>query len=409
MNQKKKSDITAKITTLIIAIFLWSFVMSAENPERTETYRNVPVSLSNISVLDKQGLVIMSPQDIKVNVKVTGKKSELDKFSKVSSSKISAYVDLTGYVEGQVKVPVMANIIDYTGGIVISSIEPKEILFTLDRVVTNNVPVTVRTTGKLPDNYVLGNIDSKTKSVLISGPRTWVNEVKEVVAEVDLSNRTSTLTETFATTILDDEGNDVRGVSKEPNVVDITIPVYRTVTLPIELQTIGELPENYSINDIQIIPSNITLMGNNGITALRKIDTEVLDINSLIGKSALEVGLQLPPGVELLNPDERVTIIYNIEESTTKEFTFIVGDLNILNLDKNLEISEDNLSQLVKVTLSGYKSVLDTITNEGLNVSIDLNGLTSGTHQVDIVIEEIEGVTVEEINPQPLSIDLINR
>jgi YbbR domain-containing protein len=406
MNQKKKSDITAKITTLIIAIFLWSFVMGKENPERTETFRNVPVNLSNVSALERQDLVIMSPQDVTVNIKVTGKKSELDKFSKVSSSKLTAQVDLRGYGEGQVKIPVSASIIDQSGGITISGIEPKEILFTFDKVVTEKMPVTVRTTGKLPENYVLGDTIRKTESVLISGPRTWINEVKEVVAEVGLANRTSTTTETLAISILDDEGNVVRGITKEPNVVDIIIPIYRTNSLPIELQTVGELPDNYSIRDIQITPSNIAIRGNDNVANLKKIDTKPIDINTLLDKSAMEVELNLPAGVELLNPDERVTIIYNIEETITKEFTFLLGDLNILNLDRKLEIPEDDLNQLVKVTLKGYKSVLEPIKNEDLEASIDLLDLTTGSHQVDVVIKEIEGVTVENINPQPLTINL---
>ena len=348
----------------------------------------------------------MSPQDVTVNIKVTGKKSELDKFSKVSSSKLTAQVDLRGYGEGQVKIPVSASIIDQSGGITISGIEPKEILFTFDKVVTEKMPVTVRTTGKLPENYVLGDTIRKTESVLISGPRTWINEVKEVVAEVGLANRTSTTTETLAISILDDEGNVVRGITKEPNVVDIIIPIYRTNSLPIELQTVGELPDNYSIRDIQITPSNIAIRGNDNVANLKKIDTKPIDINTLLDKSAMEVELNLPAGVELLNPDERVTIIYNIEETITKEFTFLLGDLNILNLDRKLEIPEDDLNQLVKVTLKGYKSVLEPIKNEDLEASIDLLDLTTGSHQVDVVIKEIEGVTVENINPQPLTINL---
>src|SRR5690606_32862851 len=115
-----------------------------------------------------------------------------------------------------------------------------EILFTFDKLINKEMPVSIRTSGSLPANYVLGDIISKSKSVMLSGPRTWVNEVNQVLAEVDLTNRTSTTTETVAILLLDDEGKDVRGIGKEPNVVEITIPIYRTISLPIELQTVGE-------------------------------------------------------------------------------------------------------------------------------------------------------------------------
>jgi len=58
---KGKNDITAKIVVLIIAIFLWSFVMDKENPDWTSEYRNVSVTMTNMSALDRQGLVVMDP------------------------------------------------------------------------------------------------------------------------------------------------------------------------------------------------------------------------------------------------------------------------------------------------------------------------------------------------------------
>lgn len=90
----KKNDLGAKITVLIIAIFIWSFVMDDVNPEISRTYRNVSVNYSNTSALDRQGLVVMDPESVAVDVKVTGKKSDFgsDKFS---ASNILARVDLS--------------------------------------------------------------------------------------------------------------------------------------------------------------------------------------------------------------------------------------------------------------------------------------------------------------------------
>ena len=227
------------------------------------------------------------------------------------------------------------------------------------------------------------------------------------IATVDISSRITTTTETFGTLIIDDEGNEVRGVTKEPNLVDITIPVFRTVALPIELITANELPPNYAITNINITPSTIRVKGNNDIVNIQKIDTVEVDINSLLDKSALEVELNLPEGVDLLNPDEKVTIIYNIEETISKEFTIPVSQLNIMNLDNRLEIDENDLGQLVKITFTGYKSVLDELDNEDLNISIDLEDASEGIYTAEILVEEIQGITLEAINPQSLNLNII--
>ena len=402
----KKNDITARITTLIIAIFLWSFVMSEVNPEMSKEYRNVTINLTNMSALDRQNLVVMEPQEVTVNIKVTGKKSELDKFS---ASNIVAQVDLSGYSEGQVKIPVTARLVDQASGIRIINVEPKEILFTFDKLIAKEIPITIQTTGNLPDNYVLGDIFSKSQSVLLRGPRTWVNEVDKVIALVNLNNKTGPTTETLPIKIVDDEGNEVRGVEKEPSLVDVTIPIYRTISLPIELQTENELPGSFSITDIAITPSTITVMGDNNIVNLKKIDTKVIDINTLLDKSALEVELDLPEGVELLNPNEKVTIIYNIEEVISKDFTFNISDLTVLNLKNDLAIAEADLNTSFTVKMTGFKSILDIMENEDLVMSVDLKDLTEGRHDIEIIIDEIQGITLEEISPQPLTINLIKR
>ena len=89
---KVKNNWTAKIFALIIAIFLWSYVMSGVNPVITKTIKNVNITLTNISALDKQGLVVMDPKTATINVSIEGKKSDMDRFT---SANISAEADLS--------------------------------------------------------------------------------------------------------------------------------------------------------------------------------------------------------------------------------------------------------------------------------------------------------------------------
>ena len=68
--------------------------------DRPETIRNIPVAF-NIEALDRQGLVLMEPKEASVTVRVTGRKFDMANFD---SKSIKAYVDLSGYGEGQIKV-----------------------------------------------------------------------------------------------------------------------------------------------------------------------------------------------------------------------------------------------------------------------------------------------------------------
>ena len=49
MSKEMKNNASIKIFALIIAIILWSYVMSEENPVRT-TDKNVKVKLTNMSI-----------------------------------------------------------------------------------------------------------------------------------------------------------------------------------------------------------------------------------------------------------------------------------------------------------------------------------------------------------------------
>ncbi|MBU5438545.1 hypothetical protein KQI42_11020 [Tissierella sp. MSJ-40] len=400
---KEKNDLTIKIFALIIAIILWSYVMSEVNPDKTVEYKNINITFSNIDALERQGLVVMEPKEANISVKVTGKTNDINKFT---SQGINARVDLSGYSEGEIKVPVHVSLDQFTN-IKITNYEPKEILFKFDKLITKEKNVTIKTTGKLEQGYVSGSPEVKSQSILLKGPRSWVNSVSEAVAIVDLSGRKETTNVTVPIKLIDDKGNDVRGVEKEPNVIDVSIPIFRSVKLPIELQTENQLPENYEITNITINPSSINLKGDKkALGTITSIKTVPIDINSLIENKNVEVELELPQNVELLNPDQKVTVTLNIEEVSTKTFDLSLKNVNIKNLDSTLVIDENDYDKTVQVTVKGAVDVIKDLTEEDLGLEIDLAELKEGIHMVNINMKEIEGVKIQQVTPPYIEITL---
>lgn len=402
MSKKKMSDVSIKISAVIIALFLWAFVMSDVNPEISRNIRNVPVSYTNVSDLERKGLVIMEPQEISIDVRITGKKSDVDNFDE---NNIVAQVDLSGYSEGQVRVRPTVGIVGRETSVQISDHQPREILFTFDRMIQREYSVRVITTGELGENYLLDDIDTSTSNIIVSGPRTWMNEVHEVLAYVDLNGRTSTATTNVAVTVVDDEGNEVRGVEKSPNMINLEIPILRTQTVPIELQTTGELPENFSVENLQVNPSQVAVKGDHRVVALNKINTEEININRLLEDTSLEVDLILPEGVELLNPDEKITISYDITEEIDQSHSFSLEEI-IANLPEGLSLDQESLDQSIDLSLSGDRELVEEITKEDISVIVDLEGLEAGTHEIEVRVEDIEGLVIE-VKPSIVTITLL--
>lgn len=375
--------------------------MSEENPTITKEFRNIEVSLSNYSSLERQGLVIMEPKDPKITIKISGKRNYVNR---ILEEDILASVDLSGYSEGSVKVPVY---IDVPSEVRIVDYHPKEILFKFEKLVRKEAVVTVDTDGSLPQGYVLGEPEIKPQSVYIEGPRSWVDSVTDVVATVDLTNRTEDIKVTVPIKLIDEKGDDVRGVEKEQNLVDVFIPVYKVKKVPIELQTENQLPDNYEVMDISINPSEIEIKGKKeDLKNINSIKTMPIDINYLIGKRNVVVELDLPENISLVDPKKQVTITLNIEESRTKTFNYTLEDVDIINLSSGLTIDEGDLSKSFEVTIRGSSTKVDLLNKEDLSIELDLQGLEAGSHQAKLSVKDGEDFMVINIQPEDLNITL---
>ncbi len=400
---KEKNNLTVKVFALLIAIILWSFVMNRENPEWPINSKNTPVII-NTRALDRLGLVLLEPKDITVNVEVTGRKNDMKNFS---SKNIVAQIDLSGYSEGQIKVPITVSLRNQLPGVVITNWEPKEVLFNLDKIVSRDIPISIQTEGAVPKDFILGDITSKSQSISVRGPRTWVNEVDKVIAVVNVDGLTSDSNRSVNIKILDDQGNEVIGVDKVPNVIEVSVSILKTNSIPIELITENELPQNYTITNITINPSVIAIKGKNSSLNIDKINTKPIDINSLLEQSSMEVELDLPIGIELLNPKEKIVITYTIEESIIKDYNIVLKDVKLKDLDSTLSIDTLDLEKIIQISLKGIKSKIDLITEADLKLEIDLLGLEEGLHPVELKVGNLQGITVDSIKPEPFEIRLI--
>lgn len=401
MNKEKKNDLTVKIFALVIAIILWSYVMNDVNPRITKEYKNVDVAFRNLETLDRSGIVLMEPQEVKVNVKVSGRRSDV---LKIRDKDIVAKIDLSGYSEGTKKVPIY---LEVPSKVELVDYSPKEVPFVFEKIVSEGKKVTIKTNGKLPNGYSIGEAEVKPQLVFLKGPKSWVNSVSEVLAIVDVSERTSDINITVPIKLVDDGGNDVRGVEKDPNRVDIYIPVYRTKSVPIEIQTEGEFPSDVEITNLSVSPSRVDIKGYGDlIGSINSIKTSPVDVNELMDKRSVDASLILPEGVELLNQEQKISVRLNLEKIETKTFEYNFNEINIKNLSVDLTAEDADSYGNIVITLKGPEAILNVITKESISPEIDLNGLGEGTYDVKINIGDLQGSKLESISPSSIRVTL---
>jgi len=401
MSKEKKNDLTVKIFALVIAIILWSYVMNEVNPRVTSPYRNIEVKYLNLDELERSGLALMSPQELKVDVKISGKRNDL---KDISEKDIIAEVDLSGYSEGTKRVPIYLNVptrvevVDYS---------PKEVSFKFESIVSKEKPVNIKIIGELKSGYSLGKGEVKPQSVFLKGPKSWVNSVNEVLAAVDVTDRISDIKASFPIKLVDEKGKDIRGVEKDPNVVEVLLPIYKTKKVPIEIQTIGELPDDYQISNLKVTPKVVEIKGYEDVLSeISSIKTVPIDINDLLSNSSIDADLVLPEGVELVKSNIKVKVELNLERIITKSIELDFSDINVKNLEEGLFVENSDSIGNIVVNLKGQEKTLNNITKMSLIPEIDLSGLDEGTHEVKVNITDIEGVTVESVIPSNITIVL---
>ena len=130
---KENDNLTAKIFALVIAVILWSYVMGEVNPDITREFKNITVDYINTSSLDDDGLVILEPKETTVDVKITGKKSEIKKFMDNNIS-ISAQADLSNAEVGKNHIPIDLKLINNISNVRLSDYQPREIVFEIDQM-----------------------------------------------------------------------------------------------------------------------------------------------------------------------------------------------------------------------------------------------------------------------------------
>lgn len=404
---KKRDNLTAKIFALIIAVILWSYVMGEVNPDITREFKNITVDYINTSSLDDNGLVILEPKEATVNVKVTGKKSEIKKFIDNNIS-ISAKADLSNVEVGKNHIPIDLKIINNISNVRLSDYQPREIIFEIDEMTEEEKEVILELEGELKENYIVGDFKLDPTRVTIKGPKSYVNKINKLVARVDITGRDEDMNKSVNIEALDIDGRPVRNIVKNPNMINISIPIIKKESASINLKTTGELENRYSITDLSIEPSTVSLNIKDKNIEVNSINTLPINIIDFIGKDQIEAKLDLPEGVELENPNQKVIIRYKIIERGSKTLVYKLENLDISNLDENLRynLEENDGLEDIKIVIDENYQDIEKIEAGDLKLILNLEGLEEGIHEVGLNIEGIDPKYIKSIFPDKVKVKI---
>lgn len=404
-----KNKWSVKLVSLIMAIFLWSYVMGVVNPVRHIDYRGIEIQFTGVDYINREGLSILSPQSPKVNVRIEGTRSELSNIS-TRPNTIVAEANLSGVRPGENVVNISVSIKEQTGGVRIINVEPSQIVVNIDEIVTENLEISVEPLGNLPEGYTLGNIRVIDNYVRVTAPKTAIDQIVEVVVYPVISDKTETFMINSPIIFLDKNQNEIQNLSSNIETADIEVPIYRLKSVPIRPLVTGTIGQDEKITNIRVVPENVVIRGTTKtIDSISYIETEELNLQDLVGAETHEVDLKLPEGVTMHDPGVDFKLEYEYINNVQKNITVPRENFYIKNENSDLDYTINTEFDSVNVILYGESSLLDGLTGEDIKIFTDVKGLSSGEYLLEFNIDSIEGVTLREKEPTSISIIITNK
>lgn len=375
------------LLSAILAFGLWIYVITVVSPNSETTIYDIPVSFEGDSVLEKSNnLIITSKQTTKVDVRVAGNRSDLNK---LNSSNIKVKVDVTkiydpGTHELNYTVILPGDI--PTNAVSIQTKSPATVRVVVEQREKKEIPVIVNYSGTTPDNYVkeLPQLDRET--IMVAGPVSALAEVTQAVVEVDLTDRKETISETKTVVLCNEAGEKVENELITPldnnYEVTVTVPIALFKEVKLNLTVLdggGATRENVQLSHESIFVSGPAAV----VSALDAIELGVLDLSKIKDSDPVEFEVKLPEGVTNESGVTTVTVEIKLDGLATKSLQ--VTKIQCINTPQGM--TAEASAEQVEVIVRGTPEQLARLNPEDITVIIDLTEGVVGTDKYTAVIQ----------------------
>lgn len=178
------SNLGLKILAVVIAIFLWTVARGSSNVERGF---DIPVTLHGLP----DDLVVVEQSTDAINLRVSGSMVAL---RNVEPTGLEYAIDVTGAKPGRSSYEVDLTRFEFPMGSRVVSRSPAEISLTLEPRRSRPVKVRADVEGRPAQGYRIDKIEIRPPRVRITGARSEVLRLSEVVTEmIDVTGATGTL------------------------------------------------------------------------------------------------------------------------------------------------------------------------------------------------------------------------
>ncbi len=392
-------NIDIKLLSLFFAIILWLYIAGGENPIE-ENFIDISLVQNNLS----EDLVIKEfPTNVSIGIK--GPKNIINN---ISPNQISGIVDFSEISkEGLYKLKVEVAAPKRTQ---ITRIIPSEIKVEVESILSKEVEVEYSLIGIPERGFSLADEPQfNPPKVKIIGARSVLESVKQIICAIDISEIKEDLNKKIKVRAVDVNGNDIKEVKIEPDIVEVSISLargYPEKQLVVKPKIVGKPAPGYYISEILSSPDEIKIFGNySKINSIEFLETIPIDVNGITKTLSVKVPPTLDEGLNIAEGEvELIEVSIQVSEAIIDK---TLKNIPVLPQNFSPFVSCEIRPETVDITVEGKNVLVDKLKAEDIKAFVKFMDNFKVEQKVKVQVDLPGGISVINIEPKEVTV-LIN-
>ena len=407
-----RSDMAGNLIWLAVSALLatavWYIAVTSADPISQRRYPSIPIQF----VTDNTAIVTGNP---KRSVVVTIQGSQTAVATQLASN-ILVYADLSRFGPGTHLVPLEVELVqpNATGSRrLVSRVEPAHISVELEQRVSRLIRIQIDLSHPPPLGFRHQEPVPGMEQVIVSGAESLVSQVVAARGELDLSASRNPVEVDLRLHAVDADGNRVEDVELEPQNATVAVNIARRDDIrqfAVRPNLLFEtLPDGFTLKNQSYEPESLFVSG--APDQLAKIADTLL--SAPISLEGREEGFVTSVPIQL--PDEDLFVMGGDSNITVSiEIIPIVVSRQLDSIEVgHIGLAEGYSVSIVPTTVSaivtGPVVQVESLTGDGIQVIVDLDGLAPGVYDIVPSISVTQGDLSEEnvsLSPAELNVEI---
>lgn len=393
------NNIGLKFLAVLIALVLWLAIVNVNDPEKTITVSNIPISVTNESAITSRDMVYNVKSEQYLNITVSGKRSIVSNLSAEDFRATASLKELSKV--NSIPVDVTTKNASLGRKITIVKQSAQTILVDVENLEEKDfTDLVVEYTGKVADGYVAGLSSMSTDEVTVKAPTSIIDKIKKVAVRCSLDGTNTNISKKCPVILYDKNDKEIKSdeIELSDKKIRVNVNVLRAKQVPISTinkDALGKPADGYVVDDVILSSDSITVYGSEeSLDSIESLDIQDdIDVSDAKGDVTqnIDVTGKLPKGLSV-SGESTITVKVLIKKLITRTFEYDASEVSLNDLSSDLDVQL--VTKKVKVTLQGEEEVISQLTKDDMAISADLGKVKEGTTTVHVDVAVPDNTTL---------------